>query len=250
MDACLVRLTPSCTTELTAPGTAATQATMSTCAQALGDQDCTEFRTLAPPECLLAGTRGNGTGCEFSSQCVSTFCDTSGNACGQCGNRVPSGGSCASTDDLRISACQLELTCSLGHCVRPVALGGACTNDTGQCLAPYACLGQECTAPVAVGSSPCNPGACVRGASCNGAGACEKTSYQPVGVPCDVSFGGKPCLGGGYCADATGQAATTTGTCVADVADGQACMGSFQCTPPSTCVRGMCQGVTDAATCP
>ncbi|HEX3770554.1 MAG TPA: hypothetical protein VHV30_06815 [Polyangiaceae bacterium] len=241
---CVGRLTPVCTTELTAPGTAATQASMQACGQAIAQQSCTNFRTVEPPECLLTGTLAGGAGCEFSSQCGSAFCDSGAGWCGHCEPRVGTGGACTPTLDLRFSPCQPGLTCSLGQCVTPVPSGGACQNDVGQCLFPLGCTGGTCMQPTPLGGSGCNAGSCVRGAYCADAGTCQAIAYDPIGMPCDLASGGKPCFAGGHC-----QAGPNGSVCVADTADGQPCTTSLQCAAPSLCTNGICQVAVDPSTC-
>jgi hypothetical protein len=248
-DVCFARSMSTCTTELTAPGTTLTSAAMASCGHAIRQQTCTAFRTAAPPECLPQGTLASGAGCEFSSQCASGFCDAGFLWCGHCADRVGVGGACFTTFDLRLSACQVGLTCSQGTCVTPVMEGGACTDMYNQCQYPLACVGKKCVQPLPLGASGCVANTCTGDDYCSRSGTCDATTYEDFGAACDLSFEGEPCVAGANCQATGGTPATTVGTCVADVPDGQPCTYVTQCAAPAICTDGTCQGVVDPSTC-
>jgi hypothetical protein len=258
VQACVDRLMPVCALELAAPGTSASTATLTACAAAMSRQTCAEALTAAAPECLLPGTLPNGTGCEFSSQCQSSFCSTTSNdpnPCGTCQPRVGVGGRCEQRGDLRFEACDRGLVCTSAGCAQPVPKGGSCSRLIDhQCAPPLVCLQGSCSEAIPVGSACYDRDQCAGDAYCQNLNTgglligsiCTALIYAPPGAVCDT---GRWCSAGSNCKDASGMYASV-GTCVAVAPDGTTCTAGSDCTIPATCSNGICKGLPPASSCP
>jgi hypothetical protein len=162
---------------------------------------------------------------------------------------VPLGGEC--TDDVECAnhrICASNGTCP-GHCTDRRADGQPCSADSN-CSAGLGCGGGVCVKRTAVGQS------CVSGSSvCEGFSECMLSAQgshvcrgwgdfyvQEAGATCDTSTmtlcrDGLACILESDAGDAGGTTTSTTGTCKAVLADGQACstVSPSPCTDYSYC---------------
>lgn len=251
---CVEQLQPSCAAELAAPGTATTEQTMNACAKALMLQSCAGFLTAPPAACLTPGTLANGAACEFPTQCASTYCAASG-FCGTCQPRVAAGAQCVPVADPRYVACESGLVCeysgSSSKCSTPLQAGATCDSSfMHQCTPPLTCLQGLCSPALAIDAGPCNLDSdCAGGAYCSvafQATMCRMPTYQPPGAPCNFQQG-MPCGAGASCL--AGDAAATTGNCVAVAANGGPCGSDSDCPVPGLCTSGACQLAVPASSC-
>jgi hypothetical protein len=252
VQACESDVAASCEAERKAPGTSTTSASISECAHELSLLTCGPFLTGSPPGCLLPGTLATGAGCEFSSQCQSSFCSITSGWCGTCQSRVGLGGACIPAADTRFVSCMSGLACtSSSGCQKPVALGGVCDSTaTGQCSAPNVCIANKCSSPVQLGSACAQSSDCAAGAFCSGSGStgtCTANTYKDAGESCDLGRG-TLCSADLLCS--AGGMSAVTGTCTPLASSGQSCVGDFECVTSTLCVGGHCQVRADAATCP
>jgi hypothetical protein len=172
-----------------------------------------------------------------------------------CAPRVAQGGACSNTGE-----CADGLYCGFGGtCQARVDSGGACNSSSGWPLASDQCKGrQHC-----LGATYTAPGRCVTpqdaGGPCSrAAGATGLEAGCLTGLVCDAATSkcvlaptaGQPCpdqlcdLLGAYCGG--------NGTCLAKVADGQACTSSEQCSPTAECgssSRTCVSWLQDASSC-
>lgn len=156
-----------------------------------------------------------------------------------CAARVAQGGACSNPGE-----CADGLYCGSGGTCQPrVDAGGACTSSSSGwsvtselCKGRQLCLGETNTAPGRCATPQGAGGPCSRATGATGLAAGCLT-----GLVCDAATSkcvlapktGQPCpdhlcdLLGAYCGG--------NGTCLAKVADGQACTMSEQCLPSSWC---------------
>src|SRR5262249_24285086 len=68
---------------------------------------------------------------------------------------------------------------------------------------------------------------------------CQPVGYAPVGGTCwdGLNHQYKFCTAGASCAFSPD---LSSGTCIAPAADGASCGGSIGCSPPATCLGGVC----------
>jgi hypothetical protein len=245
VDACVQAFTPKCDAELSALGTGATSAALASCGGALSQLGCAMSPTTWPSQCFVAGSLPNGSNCQFSSQCQSTYCNPTSAFCGTCADRVAAGGNCLPYEDLRSVGCGPGLLCTHSDtCEPPLAAGAPCQQGGRQCDPPLACLQMGsnfvCAQPLAIGGSPCDAyfDTCAGNAWCDvSSRTCTAATGLSIGTACDTL--GDPCGAGEYCKPTDGG---TMGVCAADLPVGSPCGGVDVCVPPAACVNGVCQG--------
>lgn len=260
---CEQREAAVCPNELSAPGTSLTAGGLVDCADAYTTTSC---ETFVPAACLKPGTLSNGGGCEYDSQCQSTYCNRpAASWCGTCTPRSALGAACSQEPN----SCELGMACALvgcsvgvpdgggcpskdlqSICVTPVADGGSCLIRA-QCATGLACISDTC-APARQPGEPCSSNECaldknVECAQGDGGVACLPVSYAPAGQACDPSTN-MLCSGGGRCVGPG--AAQQTGVCQAAADFGQACGPAAPCLRPYLCIGSTCQGPVSAASCP
>jgi hypothetical protein len=258
-DDCKQVVTQRCLLELAAPQTSLSASNLSPCVQATTAQTCDEYWRQTPAACAPPGGLALGAGCEFNSQCASTFCSIGGGPwCGVCAARGALGESC----DPSHFSCQTGLKCARTcpgcssqtewQCVKPVALSGPC-QQSYECEGQLVCKGGLCAAADGAGAT-CNPSLdnCdeSKGLQCamQASGAmfmCVATTFVGTGGACNYNTG-VLCSGGGFCAGPDG----TSGICKAPAESGQPCDASKQfCALPAQCLNGTCTPPPAAASC-
>jgi hypothetical protein len=168
---CESALTSTCLTNLGAPGTGATPATVEACAQAIPGESCADYFGQNPPAACATpvGTIANGSACATSAQCQSTFCAVGASSlCGVCAAVPAVGATCSVAADCGSRG---GLTCQNGACAAFVASGGACGKDA-PCAPGFSCVGATKTA-----SGTCQADGATVGASCD--------AKQATGPKCD-----------------------------------------------------------------
>jgi len=153
---CETRIKLECESEAGAPGSLLDGAAIERCAAGYAGQICADrFAGYKPPACLSNGSRSNGMGCFFDTQCSSGFCNLpGGSSCGSCaaqtvagtssctvnsdcaGREVCAGGFCQVRSGLNLACsatrpCDEELSCVSGACKQDVATSGATCDTTG-----------------------------------------------------------------------------------------------------------------------
>jgi hypothetical protein len=155
-----------------------------------------------------------------------------------CAARLAQGGACSNPGE-----CADGLYCgSGGTCQARVDAGGACTSSsTGwwvseQCKGNQLCLGATHSAPGRCATPQDAGGPCSRAAGATGLAAgcfdglvCDAATSKCVLAP----KVGQPCPD--HVCDLTSAYCSGNGTCLAKVADGQACTTGEQCSPASQC---------------
>jgi hypothetical protein len=271
---CETNTTAICLTNLAAPGTAASAATVEACASAIPTESCADFFGVNPPAACaaLAGTLAAGAACLTSSQCQSTYCAVPSNAaCGVCAAVPKAGDACAVEADCGSRG---GLTCAQGACVAFGAASASCGKGA-PCGIGLSCVGEKKTTPGA-----CQPAASTVGATCDskqqtGPG-CDGTlqlSCDPATSQCvldtvvtasatcgQVGGGVAKCATSGTCVLSTSDggaedggadagAAPITGACLAAAANGAACdtASGPACVPSAKCVTA--SDASTAGTC-
>lgn len=210
------------------------------CITALGAAPC-DVLTRAIPECQFRGTLPDGAVCGSGYHCASGSCfrpdgaDGEPTLCGTCSARVGEGTTCM------IANCENDLTCAGGICRRPVGLGELCNRDSAPCKTGLLCVEGRCATPLAEGEACTPPGidpsktrACDENATCV-SGTCSAVGWAAVGERCGTAETGAVVA----CTAST--CSTTTGTCVADLREGEACTGTgTPCAVPLVCKSGKC----------
>jgi hypothetical protein len=255
---CVARAELACGQSLALTNTSDTPSLVESCSQAYSSLSCSDLFQNNPPKACqhTAGPLTTGTPCGTAGQCASNVCVTGTGGCGTCGTAAAAGAACkGSSDCIAGLVCAVDASSNL-RCVAPAASGADCTNTP--CQVGLVCAGatgsKKCAAPLAAGAA-CDPTT----QGCDGAAGywctprgtrCVQIKFAAAGQPCgyDTTTGDlTECSDSGFCALA---ASSTTGTCVAAAADGQACdttKGPL-CVPPAACTNGTCT-VTDPATC-
>jgi len=203
-----------------APGSSATPADTTTCAESLSSQSCTTFARgdLGAACAPRPGSSPNGASCLDDHQCASTFCARAPDAaCGVCAAVTTAGSAC------------VRGSCSAGT----VCPKGAATAATATCLVPEpGPIGAVCTV-----SEQCDVG---HGVACNPlTGRCIKLALASSGA-CGLDLAAATytaCGASGSCSP------TLAGKCVAAAPDGATCSTADTgppCLPPARCVGGRC----------
>jgi hypothetical protein len=224
---CKARWILNCMPNFGAPGTSATPARTSACAQSIPALSCATFLggDLGSACATAAGTVANGAACGDDAQCVSTFCAKSVNAiCGTCQPVTNVGDPC------------VQGSCS-------VSTNTVCPAGTSSCVKPKAgkvgdpCVGQEeCDVGHQVGCNTATSKQCI--ALTLATGTCG--ANNPLN-PTSVAV----CGNGGTCSG------PFAGSCTAAAADGATCSTSdtgAHCVQPARCVGSKCV-LPDPSTC-
>jgi hypothetical protein len=212
---CEQRLALECLPRLAAPGTSATPAKISSCADSLAAHPCAAFAggDLGSACAPQAGSLPAGAACGDDWQCSSTFCARAPDAvCGVCAPTTRAGGPCVR------SACSAGTVCPMGKstCValEPGQVGAACTVQ------------EQCDVGNGVGCSPVTS-------------RCIRLVLASAGT-CGVDLAGSmysACRASGTCSG------LLAGTCSMAAPDGAACSTATtgpSCLPPARCVAGRC----------
>ncbi|HEY1697748.1 MAG TPA: hypothetical protein VGG39_36560 [Polyangiaceae bacterium] len=226
---CYTQNLVGCMDALAAPGTGWTGDGLEACIAARTALSCSDFLygKPAPKACRVTGSITTSNVCRYGAQCGTGYCRAlNGAACGNCVTPGLTGGPCTTSSD-----CDGNLMCAgNGTCQPPAGLNAAC-GATMPCQGGLVCIAGSCVAPGAVGATCA---AANNGADCdyNQGAYCDTTgglcaSYVPAQA-------GSACSATAVC---VGSATCFSGTCVAPVADQQACNPSQgqNCLPPDTC---------------
>ena len=224
---CKARWILNCTPNFGAPGTSATPARTTTCAQSIGALSCTTFLSgdLGTACAVAPGTVAQGAACGDDAQCASTFCARAPTAaCGTCQPVTMAGDPCVQ------SSCSVSTNtvCPAGKttCVKPVAgkVGDACVGH------------EQCDVGHQVGCNPTNS-KCIALTLATAGGTCGADSIFPTSVAV--------CPASGTCS------ASLSGKCSAVGMDGASCSTAdtgTHCMPPARCVASKCT-LPSPATC-
>ena len=222
---CRQRLTLGCLPKFGAPGTSATAAMATACAQALPALSCATFAKgdFGAACAAQPGALGNGAACGDDAQCASTFCARAPDAiCGICAATTPVGAACVH------GACSAGTVCPAGRstCLAPVAgqVGDACTTL------------EQCDLGNGVGCNTTS-GRCIMLTQTAPGGTCGASSL--------IATSFAVCPASGSCS------ALINGTCSAAATDGAACSTASTgpaCLPPARCVSGRCT-LPDPSSC-
>jgi hypothetical protein len=233
---CEARNKLDCVTEVAAPGSGLTTSFVENCASAYAAQSCADrLAGFRPISCIVSGTRTNGQGCVYDSQCQSGFCKLGqGAACGACADATSAGSSCATNGD-----CSSRQSCAMGLCQSYVGLNGACSTAK-PCGEELDCVNGTCKQQGASTGLACGgtQPACDfdRGLYCNSGGSCAIVAAATTQNPqCGVINGTRVvCTAGADCFSAV---------CKAPATDGAACdpTNGPTCRSPARCVTGLCR---------
>jgi hypothetical protein len=246
---CPTRLTGWCQNYLAAPAdTNWAPAAFKACVTGLLEISCPDWRTsneyLKAQACLISGKRKVGQGCSSWSQCESVRCEHFG-ACGLCGNRANTEGTCDSDVD-----CNYGLICSRqGTCKRPAVAGERCgpaipcrgdlfcDANTNTCK-PKGAVGAPCTAHRECeleNELLCNDatGKCGRGVA-----SPTWSTENPDGTVSYCANNGTPVGMAGACAQ---RVADGEVGCVYDDEDGRQCIFPALCRKAPRMDTGSCQ---------
>ena len=253
----------TCAAELSAPGTKRTHEVVTACAADSAAQSCGDWLSKAPPSCIVPGLLAVDAGCEFDSQCASTFCSrVEGSWCGVCKARDGAGADCDPVQASCVAGLRCAYGCTTGdscpeadlhyRCSEAKTQGSACDSVT-QCQGGLSCLGGVCTKAAALGQA-CDPseyGSCDFAAdlSCTDGATCVKNSYVLAGAACNAATA-THCSGLGACDGTDGHALSEgPGTCNPPGGEGEACSADKLCRQPALCFGGKCTSPL-GVTCP
>lgn len=247
---CMRRVELSCVESAKADGATVTAQAIRDCAQAKSTQSCPDVMTARTPDpCAWTGLLELGASCHYGPQCRSGMCRVPpGGACGACAEQVALGGSCLTASD-----CERGLYCDRSGVCAEYGTQGALCDQNHRCRRDFACQGGVCVPVVGEGAA-CDPAndTCdlAAGLTCNTqSNTCQVIQFGAPGIACGTIHGQPAlCRASGTCL-ATDDAAQ--GTCVAAVADGEACTTTAgpACMSPAVCVSGRCV-LPGAAACP
>ena len=216
---CRQRWILNCTPNFGAPGTSATPARTTACAQSIGALACTTFLSgdLGTGCAIAPGTVAQGGPCGDDAQCMSTFCARAPDAvCGTCQPVTMAGDPCVQ------GSCSVSTNtvCPAGKttCIRPVAgkVGDSCVGH------------EQCDVGHQVGCNPTNS-KCIALTLASAGGTCGADSIFPTSVAV--------CPAAGTCS------ASLAGRCSAAGMDGAACSTAdtgTHCMAPAKCVASKC----------
>lgn len=176
-------------------------------------------------------------GCNAPAVCIDGSCRDlagAGEACGateQCdpGHNCVGGACVASTICDGSASCGYGTECAMvGVCEETRPTGHPCTDDTN-CDPGLTCTTaiETCEEAPAAGA-PCARGRCAIGAFCE-SGTC--VAKRTIGATCDPALD-ESCVDGAFC--------SRGGVCEADLADGETCMRTVECSSASHCNGGTC----------
>ncbi len=245
-----------CQQGLAAPGTGITASYLDKCAAALSATACGGSST--PDECKTpAGTLTDGTACDDSSQCKSSYCKKSTTTtttdagtssetadCGVCAATIAAGGDCDLTGETR---CAPDTTCipsgttgTAGKCTTGVKndVGGACGASGTGCKSGLSCDFKtlKCVAPGGAG------------ATCSSTSDCQQPDLACVAKVCKARVGdGAACTSSAECQAQLG-CNPTTHVC----GKRPNAKGGEPCTSFTVCDTGSCNIAQDGTdgTCP
>jgi len=216
---CRQRWILNCTPNFGAPGTSATPARTTACAQSIGALACPTFLSgdLGTACAIVAGTVAQGAPCGDDAQCASTFCARAPDAvCGTCQPATMAGSPCVQ------GSCSVSTNtvCPAGKttCIRPVAgkVGDSCVGH------------EQCDVGHQVGCNPTNS-KCIALTLASAGGNCGADSIFPTSV--------------GVCPAAGTCSASLAGRCSAAGMDGASCSTAdtgTHCMAPAKCVASKC----------
>lgn len=216
LQSCIERTTNRCPEYFFAPGTNRTIEGMMACAAELRTQSCDDLRGEILLPCQQFGTLESGASCIEGPQCASGTCSESGaGSCGTCAKVYAADEACEPLSAVDSIVCPRNQVCDQKtmRCVprKPLpepTVGGPCGGTNG----------------------------CPEDSYC-GANAGEDYLCHPspqIGESCRSYFG---CRKGAYC-----DPYADGGTCLPEVAIGEACTPDVQCVP-----GGFCNGTTCVA---
>ena len=249
VDGCVSRVAPDTDDELRSPGAAVTEDQANACASAMRQAPC-DVLTSALPACQFIGSLEAGAACGSGYQCKTGSCFRTTDAgtlalCGTCSARVPEGSNCTNAN------CQGGLLCAKGRCMAPADVGAAC-GDAQPCRPNLQCEQGKCQLPLGAGAA-CTPSTASAAdvLSCDATqllycvgGTCAAVRYVAVGDRCCADPAAKQLV-----ACAGSSCASDSGTCVADLKEGDACSSDgAPCEVPLACIDGHC-GRTSIAAC-
>ena len=262
---CEARLLLGCEKNLAATGTGATPSTVASCAASIPGETCAEFRGNQPAETCIptAGTVANGGPCGASAQCQSTYCAAAPRtSCGTCAPPPALGADCTLTQEC---GARSGLVCAPNNiCVQEGAAGAVCGKDAPcgpdlTCVTAKLAASGSCVASVATANSACDHTRNT-GPSCDAAlglfchpttDTCVAYTFAAAEAPCGVVSGGFAACTNGTCllTDLTDGGKLTSGTCVANVADGEPCdtAKGMGCISPAKCI--LTSDASTAGTC-
>jgi hypothetical protein len=208
---------------------------------ACGDGSCNNGTAVEPATC-------NGTGMCIGGATVSCGAyRCNGDACGTTCSDCANGATCDNmmctfvTGDPVGASCTMPSTCQSGFCVDGKCCGSACAGICIGCANAKTNAQDGICAPIRSGIDPdneCDVMPCVRGAQCDGTGACQGSNTcangQCFGPDCKLNDG-QPCIDAGKCA---------SGYCVDGVCCNTDCSG--QC---MECSLGACRNVSGTDAC-
>lgn len=224
------------------PGSTRTVAGLKACAIERANQPCAEVLAGKLPDCVTPGTRQVGESCIHSSQCGSSACSATGDACGACLAVVGAGEDCAPTGP----DCESGLACVTGKCVArplrpPTEPGQPCTEAT-QCRDGF-CSEGKCQPLGAVAARCLNTSECQPGLVCDRKGF-DCRPPGKLGEPCIEEAGTSERL----CADSTCyvEVLPSAGTCGPHPQLGESCLLAIgteaflalDCAPGAHCGAG------------
>ena len=208
-----------------APGSSATPADTSACADSLSSQSCAAFARgdLGAACAPRPGTAPSGATCLDDRQCASAFCARAADAaCGVCAPPTTAGGPCVRGSCSAGTVCPKGTTTATCLVPEPGPLGATCT------------VSEQCDVGHGLG---CNPltGRCIRLALAS-SGTCGLDLAAATYNACGASASCSPVL---------------AGKCVAAAEDGAPCSNAEAgppCLPPARCVSGRCS-LPDPSVC-
>jgi len=247
MATCLSRVALHMVDVMQAPGTSATPASETGCADAIPASDCGAFYDDAIPACApAAGSLPEGTACAYPEQCSTGTCAIAPQqTCGICAAPTQADGGCATT-----SQCQRPLTCEApGTCGSLGSTGDTCANISS-CTYPDGCTSGTCQ-PAPVGTT-CDATLqnCAFEEYCSSTtNTCQKDEWVGPDAPCGWLAGDNTvwteCTVG-LCPVSGG---IPTSLCLSVSADGEPCGNQSVCLRPAVCSPARTCVLPSAATC-
>lgn len=189
-----------------------------------------------------------GSSSPTESKCVAVRIANAGESCGSFVEEVVR---CAQG-----LTCKLDETssgASTGKCTAPAGEGAPCGTQDSQfarCAAPFSCVNEKCGRLGGAGATCSGSDDCASGFGCDPSNrTCVAITWVADGAACDDNL--RRC-NTGFCARPTSSGSSTTGTCVAYIADGQPCdltkSSEQRCDSQASCRDGVCT-FNDATQC-
>lgn len=235
---CIERSKLICLPPLSLATTGSTPQKINDCVPMLMSATCSALRT-GTAGCKFTGSQASGTACGSNTQCQSGYCKLSTSMCGVCAAKSINGNPCSGIEN-----CLDGSACINGLCAAKKSLGGAC-QTTAACGDLLYCKGGMCTTVATTAGASCDlndSDSCdyFSGLYCNDQAKCQQIQLVGAGAMCGVLTGNyASCTASGSCKTNGG----FMGTCVAVVADGQACNtnNDLNCLDPASCEAGVCK---------